>query len=165
MWEPRRVTTLWASTSCYRDSFTLILSLYRGVSRQGMNCLLDLLTEVGTESNYSAIGDRDTLQITTTPAKYFPAFCVLTSRSLATASNNGDPSASRAQVFLSQPPLQNSCQFPQLPTVNSGTRLTLLIIFRHEPHRKHCFHCYSPTVPRPLHAYPLPRELVYRADA
>jgi hypothetical protein len=22
MWEPRRVTTLWASTACYRDSFT-----------------------------------------------------------------------------------------------------------------------------------------------
>jgi hypothetical protein len=23
MWEPRRLTTLWASTACYRDSFTL----------------------------------------------------------------------------------------------------------------------------------------------
>jgi hypothetical protein len=22
MWEPRRLTTLWASTACYRDSFT-----------------------------------------------------------------------------------------------------------------------------------------------
>jgi hypothetical protein len=23
MWEPRRLTTLWASTACYRDNFTL----------------------------------------------------------------------------------------------------------------------------------------------
>jgi hypothetical protein len=25
MWEPRRLTTLWASTACYRDSFTYLL--------------------------------------------------------------------------------------------------------------------------------------------
>jgi hypothetical protein len=25
MWEPRRLTTLWASTACYRDIFTLFL--------------------------------------------------------------------------------------------------------------------------------------------
>jgi hypothetical protein len=25
MWEPRRLTTLWASTACYRDSFTFLL--------------------------------------------------------------------------------------------------------------------------------------------
>jgi hypothetical protein len=25
MWEPRRLTTLWASTACYRDSFTFYL--------------------------------------------------------------------------------------------------------------------------------------------
>jgi hypothetical protein len=24
MWEPRRLTTLWDSTACYRDSFTFI---------------------------------------------------------------------------------------------------------------------------------------------
>jgi hypothetical protein len=24
MWEPRRLTTLWAYTACYRDSFTII---------------------------------------------------------------------------------------------------------------------------------------------
>jgi hypothetical protein len=27
MWEPRRLTTLWASTACYRDSFTFIISV------------------------------------------------------------------------------------------------------------------------------------------
>jgi hypothetical protein len=26
MWEPRRLTTLWAFTACYRDSFTFYLS-------------------------------------------------------------------------------------------------------------------------------------------
>jgi hypothetical protein len=36
----------------------------------------------------------------------FPACCVFTSRSLVTASNSGDSSASRAQVL--QPPMQNS---------------------------------------------------------
>jgi hypothetical protein len=24
MWEPQRLTTLWASTACYRDSFTFL---------------------------------------------------------------------------------------------------------------------------------------------
>jgi hypothetical protein len=25
MWEPRRLTTLWVSTACYRDSFTFFI--------------------------------------------------------------------------------------------------------------------------------------------
>jgi hypothetical protein len=29
MWEPRRLTTLWASTACYRDSLTLAVQLAR----------------------------------------------------------------------------------------------------------------------------------------
>jgi hypothetical protein len=28
MWEPRRLTNLWASTACYRDSFTFFFYLY-----------------------------------------------------------------------------------------------------------------------------------------
>jgi hypothetical protein len=28
MWEPRRLTTLWASTACYRDSFTFYLHIF-----------------------------------------------------------------------------------------------------------------------------------------
>jgi hypothetical protein len=28
MWEPRRLTTLWAFTACYRDSFTFFFYLY-----------------------------------------------------------------------------------------------------------------------------------------
>jgi hypothetical protein len=29
MWEPRRLTALWASTACYRDSFTLLFTFYQ----------------------------------------------------------------------------------------------------------------------------------------
>jgi hypothetical protein len=32
MWEPLRLTTLWASTACYRDSFTF-LPLREGIVR------------------------------------------------------------------------------------------------------------------------------------
>jgi hypothetical protein len=32
------------------------------------------------------------------------------------------------------------------------TRLTLLKTFQHKPYKKHHFHCYSPTIPWPLHA-------------
>jgi hypothetical protein len=28
MWEPRRLTTLWVFTACYRDSFTFFYGLY-----------------------------------------------------------------------------------------------------------------------------------------
>jgi hypothetical protein len=45
--------------------------------------------------------------IFTAAAKPFPAFYVFTSRSLATAFNSGDSSASRAQVLSSQTPVQN----------------------------------------------------------
>jgi hypothetical protein len=50
----------------------------------------------GVTSNYSAIANLHTLQITIAPAKPFPACCVLTSRSLAMASKSGVSSASRA---------------------------------------------------------------------
>jgi hypothetical protein len=53
-------------------------------------------------SNYSATANLHNSQITTATAKHFPGFCVFTSRSLATASNSGNSSASRAQVLLSQ---------------------------------------------------------------
>jgi hypothetical protein len=28
MWEPRRLTTLWVSTACYRESFTFVRSSF-----------------------------------------------------------------------------------------------------------------------------------------
>jgi hypothetical protein len=30
MWKPQRLTTLWAFTACYRDSFTSYTALYTG---------------------------------------------------------------------------------------------------------------------------------------
>jgi hypothetical protein len=63
-----------------------------------------LYTPLGTTSNYSAIANLHNLQITTAPLKLFPACCVFNSLSLATASNSGDSSVSRAH------PAMNSCQ-------------------------------------------------------
>jgi hypothetical protein len=63
---------------------------------------------------YRATANLHTLQFTTAPAKPFPACCVLTSCSLATASNSGDSSASRAQV-LPSPTLVQNC-LPAIPS-------------------------------------------------
>jgi hypothetical protein len=94
--------------------------MYRGCDcRRGMDWILDLLTPLRAASTFSATANLHTLQITTAPAKPLSACCSLTSRSLTTASNGGISSASRVQVLLPQPPVQNSCQFPQLPTLNS----------------------------------------------
>jgi hypothetical protein len=65
-----------------------------------MDWILDLLTQLGTTSNYSATADLHILQFITAPVKPSPACCVLTSRSLATASNSGDSSASRPYVLF-----------------------------------------------------------------
>jgi hypothetical protein len=80
-----------------------------------------LYTRLGTTSNYSATANLHGSQIAT-------ACCVFNSRSLATASNIGDSSASRAQIPSSQPPLQNSTELiaPTLQAITS----------RHGPHRK-----------------------------
>jgi hypothetical protein len=32
MWEPRRLTTLWAFTACYMDSFTFIIIISVGIA-------------------------------------------------------------------------------------------------------------------------------------
>jgi hypothetical protein len=65
---------------------------------------------LGSTSNYSATANLHNLQITITPTKPFPAFCVFTSCSLAMTSNTGDSSASCAQIWSSQTLVQNSCQ-------------------------------------------------------
>jgi hypothetical protein len=62
------------------------------------------------------------------PLSLFPARCVFTSRSLTTASNSGDSSASHAQV--------PSLNLPWRTQLNWQLCL-LLIISRHGPHIKH----------------------------
>jgi hypothetical protein len=67
-----------------------------------MNGFTDhLYTRRGTTRNYSATANRRNSQITTAPAKAF------SSRSLVTASNSEDSSASRAEIPSSQTPVQN----------------------------------------------------------
>jgi hypothetical protein len=66
-----------------------------------------LYKRLGTTSNCSATDNLHISQITTAHAKPFPACCVFISRSLATTSNSGESSASRAQVFSSQTSVQN----------------------------------------------------------
>jgi hypothetical protein len=81
-----------------------------------------LYTSLGTTSTYNTIADFHASQITTTPTNPFPTCYVFTSHSLAMASNSGDSSASHAQVLLTQPPMQNSCQLSCV-TVAAGTCL------------------------------------------
>jgi hypothetical protein len=36
MWDPRPLTTLWAFTACYRDSFTFLCKIFSGTSRYSL---------------------------------------------------------------------------------------------------------------------------------
>jgi hypothetical protein len=81
-------------------------------------------TPLGTTSNYSATANLHNSQITISTAKPFPACCVFANRSLATASNNGDSWASRAQVLPSQRPVQNSTKLTLSLAYNISTRTT-----------------------------------------
>jgi hypothetical protein len=83
-----------------------------------------------TTSNHNATANHHNSVTNTALAKLFPASRSFTSRSLVTASNSGDSSASRAQVLSSQPPVQNPTELVT-PTV-------LIVTSRHGPHRKHC---------------------------
>jgi hypothetical protein len=75
-------------------------------------------------SNYSATAISIIHKLPQHPLSLFPACCAFTNRSLATASNSGDSSASRAQVLSSQPPIQNS----------PDSACPLLKTSRHGPH-------------------------------
>jgi hypothetical protein len=63
---------------------------------------------------YSATANLHDSEITTAPAKPFPACCIFTSCSLITASNSGVSSASRAHVLPSMTPVKNC-----LPAISS----------------------------------------------
>jgi hypothetical protein len=118
-----------------------------------MNGFIDhLYTRLVITSNYSATANLHNSQIITARDKPIPACSVFTSLSLATASNSGHSSASRAQVLFSHPPVQfstNNWLNPLLLTSWDG------------PHRNTPF----PTVILLLCKYSLLRECVYRAVA
>jgi hypothetical protein len=67
--------------------------------RWDMDWILDLLTQLGTTTNYSAIADLHTLHIIAANTKSFPARSVFNSRFLVTDGKSGDSSDSRAQVL------------------------------------------------------------------
>jgi hypothetical protein len=83
--------------------------------RWGLDWRLDLLTLTYTTHKYSTTANLRNSQITTAPAKPFPACCAFTSHSQVIASYSGDSSASHAHVLSSQPPVQNSLTIDFVP--------------------------------------------------
>jgi hypothetical protein len=47
MWEPRRLTTLWASTACYRNSFSFLLGKFWKCSYMTIKTLVQLIEYKG----------------------------------------------------------------------------------------------------------------------
>jgi hypothetical protein len=68
-----------------------------------------------TKSNYSAIANLRTLQITTAHANSFHACCVFTNRFPVPASNSGDSSASALKSSLNGGFLPTDCFLHSLP--------------------------------------------------
>jgi hypothetical protein len=102
---------------------------YRRGFRLDVGFIDHLCTHFGTTSNYSAIANLHTSQITIAHAKSFPACCVFSSRSLVTASSSGVSSAFALTSLLnggSLPPVRNwlGC-------------CSCLITPRHCPRRQH----------------------------
>jgi hypothetical protein len=83
------------------------------------------------------------------PLRFFSACCIF-SRSLATASNSVDSSASRSQVLSSQSPLQNSTLNWQL-TTNWVAPIVFKITPLHGPRIKHSNYCCRGVFTAPLH--------------
>jgi hypothetical protein len=71
-----------------------------------------LYTQPGTTSSYRATAILHTSQIITAPAKSFAAFYVLNTRSLVTASNSEDSSASTLKSTLHSLPYRTDLVTP-----------------------------------------------------
>jgi hypothetical protein len=78
----------------------VVWSDYRRGFGSNIGSIDHLYRQLGTTNNYNSIVNLRTLQITTAHAKSFPAYCVVTNRSLVTASNSGDSSASALKSSL-----------------------------------------------------------------
>jgi hypothetical protein len=89
-----------------------------------MDLLTTLYTWVGNISNYSATANLHNSQTTTAHPKPFAACCVFTSRSLSTASNSWDSSASCAQFLSSYTPVQNWLGRPSFLPYSSSSRIS-----------------------------------------
>jgi hypothetical protein len=105
----------------------LMLSRFRDDCRRGLDWRIYLLTTCTRHSELQVI---IALSLISTlykspqrPLSLFPACCVFISCFLATASNSGDSSGSRAQVLSSQPSVQCSIELfftARLSTLNSN---------------------------------------------
>jgi hypothetical protein len=71
---------------------------------------IDHLHDAELQAYYSAVANLHNSQITTASSMSFPVCCVFTSRSLGTASNSEDSSASRPQVPFERR-LPSNCLF------------------------------------------------------
>jgi hypothetical protein len=78
---------------------------------------LRFLRILKSTSNYSAVGNLHTLQISTASAKPFSSLMCLHKPFPGNGFNSGDSSVSRAQVLASQRPVQNSTLNRQLTTL------------------------------------------------
>jgi hypothetical protein len=63
MWEPRRLTTIWASTACYRDSLTFYIPNKNGPDKYGL---------LGCNALY--FGDSPTFRRNILPASLCPKY-------------------------------------------------------------------------------------------
>jgi hypothetical protein len=115
----------------------------------GLDWILDLLTTCthNTESNYSAIANLHSLQITTAHAKSSPACCVFTSRSLVTASNTEGSLASVLKSSLREGSVPTDSFVHRLPyRTELVATVVFLISLRHGPRRQHTVHSHMLTV-------------------
>jgi hypothetical protein len=110
--------------------------------RRDMDRRMDLLTTYIQNSELQVITALSLISTLYKPLQYplslFQVYCVFIRRSLVTASNSGDSSASRAQVLSSQPSVQNSA-LNWLLTANWAAPIVFLITTLHGSSRKHCF--------------------------
>jgi hypothetical protein len=109
---------------------------YRRGFGSDIGFIYHLYRQLRTASNYSAIANLHILQITTAHAKFFqPA--VFTSRSLVTASNSGDSSASALKSSLNGGSLPNDTFLHRLPyRTDLVAPISFLINTRHGPGRQ-----------------------------
>jgi hypothetical protein len=102
-----------------------------------------LSTQPVRTCNYSATANLHNSQIATAHAKSFPACCVFTSRSLITASNSGDSSASALKSSLKGGSLPTDSFLPRLLyRIYLVVPVVFLINPLNEPSRKHRFKQY-----------------------
>jgi hypothetical protein len=102
------------AVECAENIVTSYRVIVDGVFGLDIGFIAHLYTQLGTTGNYSATANLHNLQITTEPAKTFPACCVFTSRSLVTASNSRDSSASALESSLNGGSLPNPFQLSRL---------------------------------------------------